>query len=297
MKTNFSLRYASNPRDAKNYDTARLREEFLVERLMVPDEINLTYSMYDRLIVGGAEPVDILRADYFTERREVGIINVGGAGTVTVEGETYTIGFKEALYIGRGNREVVFRSDDKAAPAKFYFNSAPAHTAYPTTKVTREKAVILELGSLEESNHRVINRMIVQEVLPTCQLQMGMTELKPGSVWNTMPPHTHDRRMEAYFYFDLPETQAVCHFMGQTDETRHIWMKKDQAVISPSWSIHSACATMNYTFIWGMARTSITTTWTARPPRTSVNGGRSGGMPPAGVLYGRLQREGRPQSG
>ena len=197
MKTNFSLRYASNPRDAKNYDTARLREEFLVERLMVPDEINLTYSMYDRLIVGGAmpvdealrlEPVDILRADYFTERREVGIINVGGAGTVTVEGETYTIGFKEALYIGRGNQEVVFRSDDKAAPAKFYFNSAPAHTAYPTTKVTREKAVILELGSLEESNHRVINRMIVQEVLPTCQLQMGMTELKPGSVWNTMPP-------------------------------------------------------------------------------------------------------------
>ena len=261
MKTNFSLRYASNPRDAKNYDTARLREEFLVERLMAPDEINLTYSMYDRLIVGGAmpvdealrlEPVDILRADYFTERREVGIINVGGAGTVTVEGETYAIGFKEALYIGRGNREVVFRSDDKAAPAKFYFNSAPAHTAYPTTKVTREKAVILELGLLEESNHRVINRMIVQEVLPTCQLQMGMTELKPGSVWNTMPPHTHDRRMEAYFYFEIPEEHAICHFMGEVGETRHIWMKGDQAVLSPEWSIHSAAATHNYTFIWGM---------------------------------------------
>ncbi len=262
MKTHFSLRYATNPTDAKSYDTARLRQEFLVENLMSADEINVTYSMYDRLIVGGAmpvaeklklEPVDILRADYFTQRREIGIINVGGAGTVTVEGTCYDLAFKEALYIGRGNKEVIFESKDAAQPAKFYFNSAPAHTSYPTVKVTRENAVILELGSLEESNHRVINRMIVQEVLPTCQLQMGMTELKPGSVWNTMPPHTHDRRMEAYFYFDLPEDQAVCHFMGTIDETRHIWMKKDQAVISPSWSIHSACATMNYTFIWGMA--------------------------------------------
>lgn len=262
MKTNFSLRYATNPTDAKTYDTARLRQEFLVENLMTADEINVTYSMYDRLIVGGAmpvteklklEPVDILRAEYFTQRREIGIINVGGAGTVTVEGTRYELAFKEALYIGRGNKEVIFESKDAAQPAKFYFNSAPAHTSYPTVKVTRENAVILELGSLEESNHRVINRMIVQEVVPTCQLQMGMTELKPGSVWNTMPPHTHDRRMEAYFYFDLPEDQAVCHFMGTMDETRHIWMKKDQAVISPSWSIHSACATMNYTFIWGMA--------------------------------------------
>lgn len=181
------------------------------------------------------EPVDILRADYFTERREVGIINVGGAGTVTVEGETYTIGFKEALYIGRGNQEVVFRSDDKAAPAKFYFNSAPAHTAYPTTKVTREKAVILELGSLEESNHRVINRMIVQEVLPTCQLQMGMTELKPGSVWNTMPPHTHDRRMEAYFYFDLPGDAGRLPLYGANRRDAPHLVEKRPAVISPSW--------------------------------------------------------------
>ena len=262
MKTNFSLRYATNPTDAKTYDTTRLRQEFLVENLMTADEINVTYSMYDRLIVGGVmpvaeklklEPVDILRAEYFTQRREIGIINVGGTGTVTVEGTRYELAFKEALYIGRGNKEVIFESKDAAQPAKFYFNSAPAHTSYPTVKVTRENAVILELGSLEESNHRVINRMIVQEVVPTCQLQMGMTELKPGSVWNTMPPHTHDRRMEAYFYCDLPEDQAVCHFMGTMDETRHIWMKKDQAVISPSWSIHSACATMNYTFIWGMA--------------------------------------------
>lgn len=262
MKTNFELRYAANPRDAKGYDTARLREDFLIGGLMKPDEVTIVYSMYDRLIVGGAvpcrerlklEPVDILRAEYFTQRREVGIINSGGAGTVAVDGEVFRIGFKEALYIGRGNREVVFASEDPGNPAKFYFNSAPAHTEYPTTKVTKENAVVLELGSAEESNRRIINRMIVREVLPTCQLQMGMTELQPGSVWNTMPPHTHDRRMEAYYYFDLDEKQAVCHFMGTPDETRHIWMKRDEAVISPSWSIHSACATGAYTFVWGMA--------------------------------------------
>lgn len=262
MKTNFQLRYAANPRDAKSYDTSRLREDFLIETLFTPDEINLVYSMYDRLIVGGINPaaetlklesVDALRAEYFTERREIGVINVGGTGKVSVDGTEYEIGFKEALYIGRGNKEIVFSSRSKNDPAKFYFNSAPAHTAYPTRKVTKEDAVILELGSLEESNHRVINRMIVREVLQTCQLQMGMTELKPGSVWNTMPPHTHNRRMEAYFYFDISDKNAVCHFMGEIEETRHIWMKCNQAVISPSWSIHSACATSNYTFIWGMA--------------------------------------------
>lgn len=262
MKTNFQLRYAANPRDAKSYDTSRLREDFLIETLFTADEINLVYSMYDRLIVGGIhpvdealklEPVDALRAEFFTERREIGLINVGGAGKVSVEGTEYEIGHKEALYIGRGNKEIIFSSCDKTVPAKFYFNSAPAHTSYPTRKVTKKDAVILELGTLEESNHRVINRMIVREVLQTCQLQMGMTELKPGSVWNTMPPHTHNRRMEAYFYFDFCDKNAVCHFMGEIDETRHIWMKREQAVISPSWSIHSACATSNYTFIWGMA--------------------------------------------
>lgn len=262
MKTNFQLRYAANPCDAKSYDTARLREDFLIEGLMTPDQVNIVYSMYDRLIVGGAvpcketlklEPVDILRAEYFTERREIGILNSGGAGTVTVDGTVYEIGFKEALYIGRGNKDIVFASKNAADPAKFYFNSAPAHTAYPTAKVTKENAVVLELGTMEECNHRIINRLIVKEVIPTCQLQMGMTELQPGSVWNTMPPHTHDRRMEAYYYFDIDEKQAVCHFMGEMDETRHIWMKKDEAVISPSWSIHSACATKCYTFVWGMA--------------------------------------------
>lgn len=262
MKTNFETRYAAHPEDVKHYDTAHLRREHLIENLMVADEVNMVYTMYDRLIVGGAVPrkenlkleaVPEIRAEYFTERREIGILNSGGAGTVTVDGTVYEIDFKEALYIGRGNKEIIFASKSAENPAKFYFNSASAHASYPTKKVTKENAVILELGSLEESNHRVINRMIVREVLPTCQLQMGMTELKPGSTWNTMPPHTHNRRMEAYYYFDLDETKAVCHFMGEIDETRHIWMKKDQSVISPAWSIHSACATGNYTFVWGMA--------------------------------------------
>ena len=262
MKTNYELRYASNPRDAKSYDTSRLREEFLIETLFVANEVNMVYSMYDRMIVGGALPVgealplesiDPLKADFFLQRRELGIFNVGeGAGVVSVDGTRYELNYKEALYVGAGVKEVIFESLDAQKPAKFYFNSAPAHTSYPTRKVTKEDAIVVELGSLETSNHRVINKMIVNQVLPTCQLQMGMTELKPGSVWNTMPPHTHSRRMEAYFYFEVPQGQAVCHFMGEIDETRHIWMVGDQAVLSPEWSIHSAAATTNYTFIWGM---------------------------------------------
>ena len=262
MKTNYEVRYASHPADAKQYDTARLRREFLIERLMAADEVNMVYTMYDRLIVGGAVPVsekleleaiDPLKAPYFLHRRELGIINVGGPGTVEVDGTVYELDYKEALYVGKGDRKVVFGSRDVSAPARFYFNSAPAHAAFPDRKVTKKDAVVVEMGSLEESNHRVINKLLVTQVLETCQLQMGMTELKPGSVWNTMPAHTHDRRMEAYFYFEVPENQAVCHFMGETDETRHIWMKNEQAVISPVWSIHSASATSNYTFIWGMA--------------------------------------------
>lgn len=262
MKVNYEVRYASHPQDAKAYDTARLRGEFLVENLMVSDEINMVYTMYDRLIVGGVVPVneklelaaiDPLRAPFFLCRRELGIINVGGAGIVEVDGASFELDYKEALYLGRGDRNVVFSSKDSSKPAHFYFNSAPAHTTYPDRKVTKEDAVVVEMGSMEESNHRVINRLIVSQVLPTCQLQMGMTELKPGSVWNTMPPHTHSRRMEAYFYFEVPKDQAVCHFMGEITETRHIWMKNEEAVISPVWSIHSASATSNYTFIWGMA--------------------------------------------
>jgi len=262
MKTNFQVRYSSHPSDVKQYDTAKLREHFLVTNLFVPEETNLVYSHFDRMIVGGIMPVSEhvslesippLRSDYFLERRELGIFNVGGKGIITVDGETFTLEYKEALYLGQGKRNVVFVSEDKNKPAKFYINSAPAHKSYPDRKITTKEADVVVLGSLETSNHRTVNKMLVNSVLPTCQLQMGMTELKPGSVWNTMPPHVHDRRMEAYFYFEVPEGQSVCHFMGQVDETRHIWMKNDQAVISPSWSIHSAAGTNNYIFIWGMA--------------------------------------------
>ena len=261
MKTNYELRYAAHPEDARRYDTARLRRDFLIERLFVADEVQMVYSMYDRMVVGGAMPVaeklpleavDPLKAPYFTTRREIGIYNVGGPGVVKVGDEQYEPGFKEALYIGRGDREVVFCSKDDALPAKFYFNSCTAHTAYPCRKVTKQDAVVAHMGSLEMSNERNINKMLVNQVLPTCQLQMGMTELAPGSVWNTMPAHTHSRRMEAYFYFELPQDQAVCHFMGEPTETRHLWMRGEQAVLSPEWSIHSAAATHNYTFIWGM---------------------------------------------
>lgn len=261
MKTNYEVRYAAHPEDARHYDTTRLRRDFLIEKLFLKDEVCMVYSLYDRMIVGGAMPVkeqlpleaiDPLKAPCFTTRREVGVYNVGGAGTVRVGDDIYSLGFKEALYIGRGDREVVFSSDDAEHPAKFYFNSTTAHTAYPCRKVTKQDAVVAHMGALETSNERDINKMLVNQVLPTCQLQMGMTELAPGSVWNTMPAHTHSRRMEAYFYFELPEEQAVCHFMGEPQETRHIWMHNDQAVLSPEWSIHSAAATHNYTFIWGM---------------------------------------------
>lgn len=261
MKTNYEIRYAAHPEDARHYDTARLRRDFLIENLFVSEEVNMVYSMYDRMVVGGAMPVsealkleaiDPLKADFFTTRREVGIYNVGGAGMVKVGDETFELGYKEALYIGRGDRDVIFSSKDAQKPAKFYFNSTTAHTAYPSRKITKQDAVVAHMGSLEMSNERNINKMIVNQVLPTCQLQMGMTELATGSVWNTMPAHVHSRRMEAYFYFELPEDQAACHFMGEPQETRHIWLHNEQAVISPEWSIHSAAATHNYTFIWGM---------------------------------------------
>lgn len=261
MRTDYEIRYAAHPEDAKHYDTARLRRDFLIEKIFVADEVHMVYSMYDRMVVGGAMPVseqlpleaiDPLKAPFFTTRREVGIYNVGGAGAVKVGEETYELGFKEALYIGCGDRDVVFISKDAAHPAKFYFNSTTAHKEYPCRKITKQDAVVAHMGSLEMSNERDINKMIVNQVLPTCQLQMGMTELAPGSVWNTMPAHVHSRRMEAYFYFELPEDQAICHFMGEPTETRHIWMRGEQAVLSPEWSIHSAAATHNYTFIWGM---------------------------------------------
>lgn len=262
MKTHYELRYAAHPEDAKGYDTTRLRRDFLIEKLFVADEVQMVYSMYDRMVVGGAMPVnealkleaiDPLKAPFFTTRREVGIYNVGkGDALVHVGDQTFKLSFKEALYIGSGDRDVLFESTNPVQPAKLYFNSTTAHRQYPCRKVTKADAISVHMGSLEMSNERTINKMLVNQVLPTCQLQMGMTELVTGSVWNTMPAHIHSRRMEAYFYFDLPEDQAICHFMGEPQETRHIWMKGDQAVLSPEWSIHSAAATHNYTFIWGM---------------------------------------------
>jgi 4-deoxy-L-threo-5-hexosulose-uronate ketol-isomerase len=258
----FESRYAQSPKEVKQMDTASLRENFLIENVFEPNQVNLTLSHFDRYIVGGAMPVDKkvdlpnpddLKANFFLERRELGIINVGGKAKVTADGETFELEYKEALYIGKGTKQVSFESTDSAQPAKLYLNSAPAHHAYPTKKVSKADAEIVELGTPETANHRIINKLLVNSVLPTCQLQMGMTELKSGSVWNTMPAHTHDRRMEAYFYFEVPKGQSVCHFMGQPQETRHIWMQNDQAVISPNWSIHSGAGTSNYTFIWGMA--------------------------------------------
>ncbi|GAA4805131.1 5-dehydro-4-deoxy-D-glucuronate isomerase [Olivibacter ginsenosidimutans] len=262
MSTTYETRYASSPHETKQMDTEALRKNFLIERLFEIDKISLVYTHYDRYIAGGVLPkskslslatIDALKAPYFLERRELGIINIGGPGVVTVNGEAYALGFKEALYVGKGNEQVTFASNEPQNPAKFYLNSAPAHHTYPTKKVTKAEAEVVELGSLETANHRVINKLLVAGVVETCQLQMGMTELKTGSVWNTMPAHTHDRRMEVYCYFEVPEGQSVCHFMGQPQETRHIWMQNEQAVISPPWSIHAGAATANYTFIWGMA--------------------------------------------
>jgi len=262
MKTHFDSRYAHSPSEVKQMVTADLRKNFLISQLFEPDNIYLTLTHYDRYITGGVMPVtdavplsnpDYLKAAYFLERREIGIINVGGKGTVLADGISYELDFKEALYIGRGTKEISFTSASSEQPAKFYLNSAPAHTTYPTKKVSKGEAEVVELGSPETANHRVINKLLVNSVLPTCQLQMGMTELKSGSVWNTMPAHTHDRRMEVYFYFEVPQGQSVCHFMGEPLETRHIWIQDEQAVISPNWSIHSGAGTSNYTFIWGMA--------------------------------------------
>lgn len=262
MKTKIELRYAAHPEDVKNWSTEQLRKEHLVSPIFQDNTVTMVYSLYDRMVAGGArpvgevlklEPVDEVKAAFFLHRRELGIFNVGGPGRVTAGGTAFALGYKEALYLGSGDREVIFESNDASNPSLFYFNSAPAHRNCPDRRVTKKECIAAEMGSAEAANHRVINKMIVREVLETCQLQMGMTELKPGSVWNTMPPHTHGRRMEVYFYFEVPEGSVVCHFMGQPGETRHIWMKNNEAVISPQWSIHSATATSNYTFIWGMA--------------------------------------------
>ena len=266
------LRTAASPRDVKHYTTDRLREEFLIDDLFQKDVIKLVYSHIDRIITGSAVPVketlvltagDELRADYFLERREMGVINIGGAGVITIDGKEYNVAYKEGMYIGMGAKDISFASVDAANPAKFYLNSAPAHKSYPTVLIkpegTPEDGVIIvkdenkvELGCLADANHRTICKYILPGQVESCQLVMGMTKLEEGSVWNTMPCHTHDRRMEVYLYFDMKDDALVFHYMGEPTETRHIVMKNEQAVISPSWSIHSGCGTRAYTFIWGM---------------------------------------------
>ena len=262
MSTEIESRYAVGPNEVKGYDTQQLRDEFLVDKLMQAHSIYWLYTHYERFMVGSAVPtstsltletVDNLKAANFLTGRELGVINVGGSGTVTADGEDFQLGYKDALYLGKDTNDVVFKSHDSKNPAKFYLNSAPAHHKYPNKLVTRDDANVLHLGALETSNERDINQMLINTVVQTCQLQMGLTELKPGSVWNTMPAHQHDRRNEVYFYFELPEQQAVCHFMGEPTETRHIWVHNEQAVVSPPWSIHSGAGTQNYSFIWGMA--------------------------------------------
>jgi len=255
------FRYAANPIDARKYGTNELREQFLVDNLFVRDKIQLTYSMYDRFVVGGAMPADkalkletisYLKSENFLDRRELGVINVGGDGIVSVDGVEYKLQKKEALYIGQGAKEVIFSSTANEQPL-FYLNSAPAHKHFQTKKIGLQDAEVIQLGDEKYANRRVLNKLIVNSIVETCQLQMGLTELLTGNVWNTMPAHTHSRRMETYFYFDLEADQTICHFMGEPDNTRHIFVQNNQAVISPEWSIHSGAGTSNYSFIWGMA--------------------------------------------
>ena len=259
------IRYSANPRDVKRFTTQELREEFLIEDLYRPDQVTAVYSHVDRMVTLGCMPVkETVSIDkgidvwanfgthYFLERREVGMFNIGGAGTVTVDGTVYELGYKDCLYITMGAKEVLFASKDAAKPAKFYMVSAPAHRSYETRLLKLADAAKKPCGDGATSNKRVINQFIHPDVLKTCQLSMGMTVLEEGSVWNTMPAHTHERRMEVYMYFEVPEDQVVFHMMGQGQETRHIVMRNEQAVISPSWSIHAGAGTASYTFIWAM---------------------------------------------
>ena len=258
---NFDVRYANHPEDSKHYDTAQLRKHYHIAKVFSPDEINLTYSHQDRIIAGGIMPVNgelklesckELAAPYFLARREMGAINVGGPGKLVIDGVEYVMGSKDGIYVGMGAKELTFTSDDPANPAKFYINSCPAHRTCPTVHIPMDKARYNHLGGQETVNERILRQYVHPAVCESCQLSMGMTALVPGNVWNTMPCHTHERRMEVYFYFDIAPDQAVFHMMGQGDETRHILMHNDEAVISPSWSIHSGVGTANYTFIWGM---------------------------------------------
>jgi len=254
--------HSVHPEDFKSYQTAQIRDRFLLDNIVEQGKINLVYTHYDRMIVGGASPLNEgltlanypnLRAEYFLERREIGIINVGGDGAIEADGNVYNVNKLDCLYIGKGTRSVKFTSKSSASPAVYFILSAPAHTTYPTVLMTNEQAVKVNAGATETANKRTINKYIFLEGIRSCQLVMGLTILETGSVWNTMPAHVHDRRMEAYFYFDVPEGNKVVHYMGEGHETRHIMMNNHEAVVSPPWSIHSGSATSNYKFIWGMA--------------------------------------------
>jgi 4-deoxy-L-threo-5-hexosulose-uronate ketol-isomerase len=256
------IRYESSPREVERMNTQELRENFLVEKVFVDDEVSLVYSHYERLIVGGAKPVtkalnlhtyDALKSDYFLERREIGVINVGGKGKVTADGNTFELDKLSALYIGKGTENVVFESAESANPALFYLLSSPAHKEYPTTLYTKEQALPMTIGAPETSNHRTVYKYIHNDGINSCQLVMGLTILHVGSIWNTMPPHVHDRRAEMYLYFDVEAAHGVMHFMGKPEETRHMWVRNHQAIISPPWSIHSGAGSASYSFIWGMA--------------------------------------------
>ncbi|GAB3551285.1 5-dehydro-4-deoxy-D-glucuronate isomerase [Spirosoma fluminis] len=256
------VRYAVGPDALRQFTTAELRQHFLIESLFQPDSIQLCYSHFDRVIIGGVQPakesVNLptypeLRSDYFLERRELGVINVGGAGTIEVDGQHFELNRLDCLYVGRGRQDVTFSSQSGDSPAQFYLLSAPAHKEYLTQKAAQADVFSAPMGAAETANERVIYRYIHRDGLQSCQLVMGLTMLKAGSVWNTMPAHVHDRRMEAYFYFDLDPAQRLVHLMGQPTETRHVFVANQQAVISPPWSIHSGCGTANYSFIWGMA--------------------------------------------
>ena len=255
-------RYANHPEDSKHYTTEELRKHYLMEIVFVADEVNLMYSHVDRVIAGGVMPVETevklegckeLGSEFFLERRELGLINIGGSGKIVLDGVEYDMASRDGLYVGMGVKEITFKSDSAENPAKYYVNSAPAHVAYPTVKIDIANANAVHLGDLENSNKRTIFQYVHPAVCKSCQLLMGMTVLDPNNMWNTMPTHTHERRMEVYFYFNMDENTRVFHLMGQPQETRHIVMANEQAVISPSWSIHSGVGTKNYTFIWGMA--------------------------------------------
>ncbi len=267
--TELDTRYAIHPEDMKKYTTEDLRNHFLVDTIFEPGQVRLTYTHNDRMIFGGVTPAQSeltitldkeLGVEYFLERRELGIINIGGNGSVTLDGEVYGMQKRDGLYVGKGTREVIFRSDDPENPAKFYINSTPAHHQYPTVKIDINNIEPLQAGEPGTLNERRIYQYVHPNVCESCQLQMGLTMLSPGSVWNTMPCHTHERRMEVYLYFDMEPETRVFHFMGQPAETRHLVMSNEQAAISPSWSIHTGTATSNYTFIWGMCGENITYT-------------------------------------